>query len=86
MTTQAILDNILAHRMQDEQTHPDQRSCEIWAKDLRARFSVLTDWIDQTDNLATRHQAAEAAAQLAGHCVRIIEELHLPLIEPNEQT
>lgn len=83
MTTQSILENVLAHRMDSEQKHPDQKTRSEWISCLEARLAIVIDELEAAASVRSDLVASKAAAQLAGMCVRLIEQMNWPLVEPS---
>lgn len=80
MTTQAILDNVLAHRLRGESKHPAHKTPDEWVNVLSVRLAMLTDALAPEDGTPSPRKASKAAAQLAGLCVRLIEEMKFELV------
>ena len=82
METQAILANVLAHRLDAEHRHPSMKSIDQWSEVLTDRLTALLEQMVDTQTEVTRCDASRTAAQLAGLCVRLIEEAGWPLSHP----
>lgn len=82
METTTILDNVLAHRMHGESKYPGAKSKDEWTSVLRSYSAALAREIAEHPHLTTPAHLSRAAAQLAGLCIRFIEDLNLPLDPP----
>jgi hypothetical protein len=85
METRTILENVLAHRMHAEEKHPERKSTAAWKQVLQDRLTCLRDWLDELPDVKAKDGASKTAAQLAALCVRLIEELELPLVLPSAE-
>ena len=85
METSAILEAILAHRLDAGQQHHDVEPVEYWPNLLRVYLDKIFErnWPPVTD--AQKDAAGKRALQLAGLCVRMIEEQDLPFITPGDR-
>lgn len=83
MTLQPIIDNVVAHCLDGEQKHPDKKTNEQWSEALSDRLATLLNCLSNTGIDNPYKLASKAAAQLAGLCIRLIEERGWPLIPTN---
>jgi hypothetical protein len=82
MTPGTIAANVLAHVAYGRDQHPTLRNREEWVEVLATWFDLATNGLDGLGAVLGPENTSKRLAQLAGLCVRAIEELDLPLVPP----
>jgi len=86
MHTQPVLNNVILHYYHGQATHPRRKTTEQWIDALTDRLTLLSEAMTPKGDPAGKPHPSRRAAQLAGLCIRLIEEMHWPLIPPGRDT